>query len=111
MCILRQDISSFAISLIEKRVQGTWFLSVVTTHALKPHHRYFAKLHGYYSPDGPADNHRTVSAPRMVCFLLLLLRQRRSLTTLCCLRRYLSQNHNLMNYINDPRGVKEYLLQ
>jgi hypothetical protein len=34
-CTLRQDISSFAISLIEKRVQqGTWFLSVVTPHAL-----------------------------------------------------------------------------
>ena len=73
--------------------------------------RHSAKLLGNNAADGSTDNHRRVSASKLqeLKNSVTIFHDRwHSINVVC---RYLSQNHNLMNYINDPREVKEYLLQ
>ena len=113
-CTLRQDTSNFAIWLIEKRVYGA-VLNVTLSFccqfvSLSQHlFRHITKLHGNNIADGSANNDCGVSVPTFqelqnaaVAFAQGHL--------INMPPRYLLMNENLMNYMNDPRGVKEYLL-
>ncbi len=112
---LRQDTLNFAIWLIEKRVYGA-ALNVTLSFcchfvSLSQYlSRHFTKLYGNNIAYGSANNDRRVSPSTFqelqnaaVAFAQGHLINMPS--------RYLLMNENLMNYINDPRGVKEYLLQ